>query len=200
MGLSKPQTIGLVVLGIGLLGSFISKSPPAQNPLLTRNNNIDRSNAPDAQVFIISSEDQSKEAIKEINKYRKENGLTPINYSSKVYQLAVLKAKDMNQYNYFQQVNPETGFCSEKAKLNYGIDADEFLLEAIYRYIPQGANMGAETKTLSNATHEWIDYDRGRKDSNFLFNYHLAGAVGCDGNKCVFLALNKSGYRSNCLK
>ena len=72
MGLSKPQTIGLVVLGIGLLGSFISKSPPAQNPLLTRNNNIDRSNAPDAQVFIISSEDQSKEAIKEINKYRKE--------------------------------------------------------------------------------------------------------------------------------
>ena len=56
------------------------------------------------------------------------------------------------------------------------------------------------TKTLSNATHEWIDYDRGRKDSNFLFNYHLAGAVGCDGNKCVFLALNKSGYRSNCLK
>ncbi|MCY7334232.1 MAG: CAP domain-containing protein [Pseudanabaena sp. CAN_BIN31] len=206
MRLSKPQIIGLSIVGVALLASANSKNLlTSPNPLLSRNNSnfVDKSNAPDANLFIVSSEDESKKAINEINRYRKENGKSPINYSTKAYKLAVARAKDMNQYNYFAYTNPQTKLCTDNMKFEYGFQSKEYLSDSIYKYVPVGVNIGiAGTKTLSDATREWIDYLKNQKkefDSNFLFNYHLAGAVGCDGNKCVFLGLNAEGYGKGCI-
>ncbi len=201
MGLSKPQIIGLSILGITLLASATAKnSITTPNPSLSRNNSdfLDKSDAPDANLFIVTSEDESKRAINEINRYRKENGKPPINYSTKAYQLATARAKDMNQYDYFDNTNPKTKLCTDSMKLEYGFNPKEYLSESLYRYIPRSINVGMEqTRTLSDATHEWIEHVKNQsKDfsSNFLFNYHVAGAVGCDRNKCVFLGLNAEGY------
>ncbi|OYQ66050.1 hypothetical protein B9G53_05695 [Pseudanabaena sp. SR411] len=202
MGLSKPQIIGLSVLGAILLASATSKNfLTIPNTSFSRNdsNFVDRNNAPDAKLFIVSSESDSQKAINEINSYRKVNGKSPINYSTKAYQLAMARAKDMNQYNYFDYTNPQTKLCADTMKLEYGFKPQEYLSESLYRYVPRGANIGiAESKTLSDATREWIDYQKNDVNSNFLFNYHLAGAVGCDGNKCVFLGLNGEGYGKGC--
>ena len=202
MGLSKPQIIGLSVLGAILLASATSKNfLTIPNTSFSRNdsNFVDRNNAPDAKLFIASSESDSQKAINEINSYRKVNGKSPINYSTKAYQLAMARAKDMNQYNYFDYTNPQTKLCADTMKLEYGFKPQEYLSESLYRYVPRGANIGiAEPKTLSDATREWIEHQKNEVNSNFLFNYHLAGAVGCDGNKCVFLGLNGEGYGKGC--
>lgn len=206
MGLSKPQIIGLSILGVALLASVTSKNfPNISNASISLNDSdlVDRSNAPDAKLFIVTSESESQKAINEINSYRKANGKSPINYSTKAYQLATARAKDMNQYEYFDSTNPKTKLCTDSMKLEYGFNPKEYLSESIYRYVPRSINVGIEqTRTLSDATREWIELVKNqRKDfsSNFLFNYHLAGAVGCDRNKCVFLGLNAKGYGKGCI-
>jgi len=202
MGLTKPQIIGLSIVGAAIWASASSNnltSMPNFSHSRNGSNFVDKNNAPDAQLFIVTSEDESQKAIKKINSYRKENGKSPINYSTKAYQLALARAKDMNQYNYFDYTNPQTKLCTDIMKLNYGFETKEFLAESIYRYVPIGPNVGTlVAKTLSDATHEWIDYQKGEINSVFLFNYYLAGAVGCDGNKCVFLGLNEEGYGKGC--
>lgn len=205
MGLSKPQVIGFSILGALLLASATSKNfLTTPNTSLSRNdsNFVDRNNAPDAKLFIVSSESDSQKAVNEINSYRKANGKSPINYSTKTYQLAMARAKDMNQNNYFDYTNPQTKICVDTMKLEYAFKPNEYLAEGIFRYVPKAVNAGiTTTKTLSEATREWIeiDYQRGDANSVFLFNYYLAGAIGCDGNKCVFLGLNEEGYGKGCI-
>ena len=202
MSLNKSQIIGLSIIGGVILASANSQNLLTNSNFpLTRNNSnfVDKNNAPDAHLLILTSEDESKKAIAEINSYRKRNGKSPINYSTKAYQLAIARAKDMNQYSYFDYTNPQTKLCTDSMKSGYGFQSKEYLAESIYRYVPIGANLGiSETKTLSSAISEWIDYQKGEVNSAFLFNYYLAGAVGCDGNKCVFLGLNEEGYGKGC--
>ncbi len=203
MGLTKPQIIGLSIVVATLwagasFNNFLTMSNPSRSG--NDSNFADRNNVPDAKLFIVTSEDESKKAINEINIYRKKNGNSPINYSTKAYQLSLARAKDMNQYNYFDSTNPQTKLCADTMKLDYGFKPKEYLSESLFRYVPRDINVGIATKTLSEATREWIEIDHQKRDvnSNFLFNYHLAGAVGCDGNKCVFLGLNEEGFGKGC--
>ncbi|WP_055075276.1 CAP domain-containing protein [Pseudanabaena sp. 'Roaring Creek'] len=161
----------------------------------------EKKNPPDAIVFIAVSEEESKKAIKQINEYRKKNGKPPINYSSKAYNLAMARAKDMNQYNYYDFTNPQTNLCTDKIKEQYGFKPTEYLAESLNKYSAIGVNVRPEAKTLSQVTIEWIDEYIAKRtiDENFLYDKHLAGAVGCDGNKCVFLGLNEEGFGKDCV-
>ena len=202
MSLNQQQVIGLSILGLALFVSYrntITNQITNQNPILSLNqsNTANKDNAPDANIIILSSEDDSKRAIKDINEVRKKSGLAPLNYSAKAYQLATARAKDMNQYNYFDFTNPRTRSCTDTMKLGFGFTKEEFLAESNIRYVPVGPNVGAGVKNVSEVSREWAE-DRALVDPNFLFPQHVAGAVGCDGNKCVFLALNYTGYGKGC--
>ena len=196
MGLSKQQAIGIGILALSLLASTVSNN--TTKPPFSNNQRLaSRDNDPDANLIIISTEDDSKRAIKDINTFRKKSGLSSLNYSTKAYQLATARAKDMNQYNYFNFTNPQTKSCADTMKSGFGFTNEEFLAESNIRYVPVGANVGGSTKTVGEVSKEWLE-DGANADPNFLFPQHVAGAVGCDGNKCVFLALNYSGYGKGC--
>lgn len=196
MGLSTQQTIGLGILGVSIWLSTVSNKT-ANPPLPNNQSLVNRDTSPDAHLIIISTEDDSKRAINDINTFRKKSGLLGINYSTKAYQLATARAKDMNQYNYFDFTNPQTKSCTDTMKSGFGFTNEESLAESNIRYVPIGANIGGSTKTVSEVSREWVE-ESAKTDPNFLFAKHIAGAVGCDGNKCVFLALNYAGYGKGC--
>ncbi len=196
MGLTNQQKIGIGILAVSILATTLGNNK-ANAPLSNNQSLVNKDNAPDANVIIISTEDESKRAINEINTFRKKSGLLGINYSTKAYQLATARAKDMNQYNYFDFTNPQTKSCTDTMKSGFGFTNEESLAESNIRYVPVGANIGGSTKNVSEVSKEWVE-DRANADPNFLFANHVAGAVGCDGNKCVFLALNYSGYGKGC--
>ena len=204
MRLSNPQIIGLVILGISIYTSCAANNniSPRSNLVntssLQSNQSItDKDNAPDASMAILSSEDDSKKAIQSINEVRAKAGKSPLNYSTKAYNLAIARAKDMNKDVYFDFTNPKTKTCTDNMKLGFGFSGEEYLAESIYRYVPVGANLGFTTKSSSEVTKEWVE-ESATTDGNFLYPTHVAGAVGCDANKCVFLALNYSGYGKGC--
>ena len=198
MALTNQQIIGISILGLALYASYQnSKNIPPQSTLRDRNQTLDKNNSPDANVVIVSSENDSKKAIEDINNVRKKSGLNPMNYSTKAYQLATARAKDMNQYSYFDFTNPQTKSCTDNMKTSFGFTNEEFLAESNIRYVPVGLNIGISTKNLSEVSKEWAE-EVARTDPNFLYPQHVAGAVGCDGNKCVFLSLNYSGYGKGC--
>ncbi|WP_055077660.1 CAP domain-containing protein [Pseudanabaena sp. 'Roaring Creek'] len=198
--MTKQQAIAIGILGFVVYISYVNNKDISRPPSLGNGNQsiaVDKNNAPDANVVIFSPEEDSKKAINDINEVRKRSGLTPLNYSTKAYQLATARAKDMNQYNYFDFTNPQTKTCTDNMKLGFGFTSEEFLAESNIRYVPVGANIGASTKNVSEVSREWAE-QMASSDQNFLFPNHVAGAVGCDGNKCVFLALNYSGYGKGC--
>jgi len=204
VSISTQQAIGLSILGGALYASYAMNKPVApqktsENLFPSRNNQnyTDRDNAPDANLIIFSSEEDSKKAIGDINNVRKRSGLTPLNYSAKAYKLATARARDMNQYNYFDFTNPQTKSCTDNMKLEFGFTSQEFLAESNIRYVPIGANIGSANKSLSEVSKKWVE-ENTINDQNFLFPQHVAGAIGCDGNKCVFLALNYAGYGRGC--
>ena len=194
-------------LVVSVLGGFIfagcANIPINTSPLISRNISYvgGKEYAPDAQVFIVNSEDESKKAIQIINQFRKKNKQPPINYSSNVYKIATARAKDMTEYKYYDFTNPQTNLCTEKIKANYGFKPEEYLAESLNNYVAIGVNVRSEAKTLSQVTQEWIDeYEKtNTTDQNFLFDKHVAGAVGCDGSKCVFLGLNAEGFGRECV-
>ncbi len=197
MGLSTQQAIGLGILGFAIYVSAVANKQ-ASPPFSNNQNLANRDNAPDAKVIIVSTENDSKKAINDINLIRKKAGLSPLNYSTKAYQLATARAKDMNQYNYFDFTNPKTKSCTDNMKGSFGFTTEEYLGESNIRYVPIGVtNVGLSTKNLSEVSKEWAE-EALTNDPNLLFPQHVAGAVGCDGNKCVFLALNYSGYGKGC--
>jgi uncharacterized protein YkwD len=202
MALTNQQIIGVGILGLAIYVSYTANKNTSPQSLLDggspRNQSlIDKNNAPDAKVVVISTENDSKQAIQNINEVRKKAGKNPLNYSSKAYNLAIAIAKDMNQYGYFDFTNPKTKTCADNMKLGFGFTNEEYLAQSIYRYVPIGANVGFETKNVSQVAKEWVE-GAISTDQNFLYPQHVAGAVGCDENKCVFLALNYSGYGKGC--
>lgn len=188
MALSNEQTIGLVIL----LGALALST--------ATNNKLDRKtleSLPEAfGVAILSSEDESKKAIQEINQIRKSYGRTPINYSSQVYALALARAKDMNEYGYYDHTNPKTQTCADTMKASYGFDPSDYLAENINTYVAVGGVSSMKLETMSDSIKAWMD-SRGHR-YNLLYSMHLAGAVACDGNKFVFLGLNKKELGKGC--
>ena len=193
--MNNQQIGGLIILGVaGLVAISANKNFTSfQQPTGVRRS-LD--NAPDATVFISTSEVESQKAIELINEHRKKYGKLRLDFSPKTYKLAIARAKDMNQFDYFGSTNPKTKACSDNLKAQFGFSDKEDVVENYIRYVPTGADTGATTKGLTDVVAEWLtDPNSG---SNFIFDHHVAGAVGCDGNKCVFIGLNQSGYRQKC--
>ncbi|ELS32795.1 MULTISPECIES: CAP domain-containing protein [Pseudanabaena] len=183
------ERIGLFILGGAILLAAISS-----------NKQLDRKSLdylPEATgVVIFSSEDESKKAIQEINSIRKAYGKPPINYSSKAYNLAVARAKDMNEYRYYDHTNPKTKTCADTMKFDYGFTSSDYLAENINTYVNTGGGAALSVQTMSDSIKGWMN-SRGHR-YNLLFDMHVAGAVGCDGNKCVFLGLNAEKFGEGC--
>ncbi len=182
------RNIGLAILGISLVAVVALNSKGDRKHLKYM---------PEASgVVILNSEDESKKAIQEINGIRKSYGKPPINYSTKAYNLALARAKDMNQYGYYDHTNPNTKTCADTMKLAYGFGDKDYLAENINTYVNVGGGVSLSMQTMSDSIKAWMN-SRGHR-FNLLYDMHLAGAVACDQNKCVFLGLNSEGFGKGC--
>ena len=65
-----------------------------------------------------------------LNQIRSENGRKKIEWDERAYNLAIARAKDMYERNYFDHVTPE-GECTDDFKKDYGFSNSEFLPENI---------------------------------------------------------------------
>ena len=190
MPVSKEQSTGLWILGGVLLFSVV----------VANNKPLDRktlNSMPEATgVVIFSSESESKKAIEEINQIRQSYGKPPINYSTKAYNLAIARARDMNEYRYYDHMNPKTKTCADTMKLNYGFSSKDYLAENINTYVNVSGSFALSVQTMSDSIKGWMN-SRGHR-YNLLYDMHVAGAVGCEGNKCVFLGLNTERFGEGC--
>ncbi|WP_055075027.1 CAP domain-containing protein [Pseudanabaena sp. 'Roaring Creek'] len=189
MGFRK-ENIGLVILVGSLIAAAVLNSQESD-----RKKSLNY--MPEASgVVIFSSEDESKKAIQEINDLRKAYGKPPINYSTKAYNLALARAKDMNQYGYYDHMNPKTKTCADTMKIDYGFSDKDYLAENINTYVSTGPGMALSVQTMSDSIKGWMN-SRGHR-FNLLYDMHVAGAVACDLNKCVFLGLNSEAFGKGC--
>ena len=142
-----------------------------------------------------SSEDYAIKSIEYINQKRFQNGKTPISHDSRVYELAMARAKDMHEYKYLDHTNPITGTCPYNIKSNFGLTFNENVAENAYLF-------GTETNPVFyNPSHTeiidgWMDSTGHR--INLLSYEHIAGSVACYGGFCVFLGLNHGNYGEGC--
>ncbi|MBW4566859.1 MAG: hypothetical protein KME31_02210 [Tolypothrix carrinoi HA7290-LM1] len=129
-----------------------------------------------------------------INQYKKK----PISFDIKAFELAVARAKDMSQYKYYNHTNPHTGNCSDKMKYQYGFNKEEYLAENLLGYEKYSENIFTriKLKPMTYAVDNWMD-SRGHR-YNLLYEKHIAGAIGCYKDKCVFLGLNHDKFGSGC--
>ena len=139
--------------------------------------------------------DESKKDIDYINNLRVANGVNPIQFDSRVYNLALARVRDMDKYSYLDHTNPQTGTCAYSIKSQFGLNSNEFVAENAYGYFVNGQgeyHSGIET----DAMNSWMT-DRGHK-YNMLYP-HISGAVACSsGGHCVFEGLNHDQFTNAC--
>ncbi len=136
-----------------------------------------------------TSETEAIEAMEYVNKKRSENGKRVIAFDKRVFNLALARAKDMEEYSYLDHTNPQTGECPDSMKGKYGIMHHEFVAENVY-----GASGAAVSP--KEAVDSWMT-SRGHR-YNLLYDDHTAGAVACYGGYCSFLGLNQDNFGSGC--
>jgi len=140
-----------------------------------------------------TSVDESMKDIDYINSIRAANGVNPIKFDNRVYNLALARVNDMDKYGYLDHTNPQTGTCAFSIKSQFGLTSNEYIAENAYGYPSSGRYYsGIET----DAINAWMS-DRGHK-YNMLYP-HIAGAVACSsGGHCVFEGLNHDGFTNAC--
>ncbi|MCV0401004.1 MAG: hypothetical protein K5777_03355 [Nitrosopumilus sp.] len=149
----------------------------------------------EASMPVESSEKYAVESIEYINEKRIQNGKNPIIHDSRVYELAMARAKDMYEYQYLDHTNPITGTCPYNMKSSFGLKSNENVAENAYLF-------GTETNpTLYNPSYTeiingWMQSTGHRM--NLLSYEHVGGSVACYGGFCVFLGLNHGLYGEGC--
>jgi|FLOH01.1.fsa_nt_gi uncharacterized protein YkwD len=142
-----------------------------------------------------SSEEYAIKSIEYVNQKRLQNGKSTITHDSRVYELAMARAKDMHEYQYYDHTNPITGTCPYNMKSEFGLKPNENVAENAYLF-------GTETSpTLYNPSYTeiidgWMDSTGHRM--NLLSYEHVGGSVACYGGFCVFLGLNHGNYGEGC--
>lgn len=143
-----------------------------------------------------NSEKASIATIAEINHVRAKYGRPPIAFDERVFQLATIRVKDMTQYNYYDHVNPKTGTCADSMRSQVGLKPNEYVAENAMNF-GQSLPMGnVQAQPLTDSIDPWM-HSRGHR-YNLLFKNHVAGAVACYNDKCVFLGLNYDRYGEGC--
>jgi uncharacterized protein YkwD len=145
-----------------------------------------------------NSEEESRATLERINQYRKQYGRAKIAFDERAFELANARARDMRQYNYYDHTNPKTGTCADTIKTNFGFSNDEFVAENILGYsdFSEGFFTRFEVKPMTDTVESWLN-SRGHR-YNLLFENHVAGAVGCYKDKCVFLGVNHKQFGKGC--
>jgi uncharacterized protein YkwD len=132
----------------------------------------------------------STDAVAYLNQLREQNNVSPLYFDERLYNLALVRAQDMEQYQYLTYVNPKTGTCANTLKTMYGIGLDENVVENAYGQW-NGYTHGVE----KTAFDTWMT-DPGNR-AQLLGNYS-AGAVACSGGYCAFLGLNHEMSGNEC--
>ncbi|RLI76091.1 hypothetical protein DRO97_01685 [Archaeoglobales archaeon] len=146
-----------------------------------------------------STIEDSKKAIDKINEIRKSYGRNPINFDKRAYNLALARAKDMVENEYFDHVNPKTGECAVSIRFKYGFNSNEYVAENIF-----GKFYGSSYKDYASyssgieeeAIESWMT-SRGHR-YNLLFPNHYAGAMACYHSACVFIGVNHDYFSDRC--
>jgi uncharacterized protein YkwD len=143
-------------------------------------------------IRTITRPSDSIDAVAYLNELRGENGVTPVYFDERLYNLALVRAQDMEQYQYLAYVNPKTGTCANTLKTMYGILMDENVVENAYGQW-NGYTHGIERRAFDS----WMT-EPGNK-AQILGNYS-AGAIACSGGYCSFLGLNHERTGNECQK
>ena len=133
-----------------------------------------------------TSIDDSKASIDYINQLRADAGRKKISFDARVYDLAIGRARDVIEYDYFDHTNPITGTCPDSMKKDYGLKSNEYVAE----------NLGSGYSSEKSAINGWMGSQGHRY--NLLYSTHTAGAVACEKSICVFLGLNNDLFGSGC--
>lgn len=132
----------------------------------------------------------SSDALAYLNQLREQNGKKPLYFDERLYNLSLVRAKDMQQYEYLAYVNPKTGTCANTLKTRYGLSADENVVESAYGQW-NGYTRGIERLAIDS----WMN-EPGNK-IQLLGNYS-AGSVSCSGGYCSFIGLNNDRSGTEC--
>ena len=137
----------------------------------------------------------SQQAISYINKIRANNGIKPINFDKRVFDIALARAKDNYDYGYFDHTNPKTGTCAYTIKSQFGLANNEDVAENLFLEGYVGSPTLSNPQ-LTTAIDSWMS-DFGH-EHNLLFPDHVSGAVACYGGICAFEGLNYEGFGQGC--
>ncbi|MBR9689556.1 MAG: CAP domain-containing protein [Candidatus Altiarchaeota archaeon] len=195
MGESVPAFIIFFVVIAGSIAIFVS----IEN---SKNTDFERGFACSEEVIAdyTTSGNTSKEIIEYINQFRNESGKSILVFDARAYDLAISRANDMVEYEYYAHTNPYTGVCSENVKQDFGFSDGEYISQIIFE-IP-GVNhkslcFSFEQRNATEVVDEWKDQENSR--NNLLYAGHLAGAVGCKLDVCVFIGVNSNRYGNRCI-
>ncbi len=171
--------------------SFESNSEDSDdqsNPSISNDNSFLSS----VSKFFKSEPERKEECMitfDELNLVRKKYDGPQINWDDRAYNLAISRAKDMYERNYFDHVTPE-GKCADDFKKDYGFRNSEFLAENVggMSYYSKGDVAG----DCDEALEGWLN-SRGHR-YNLLYTTHKSGAIGCYYEICVFFGVNNDGF------
>ncbi len=137
-----------------------------------------------------STEEDSVAAIEYLNQIRVQNGAMPIAHNSSLFQLALVRAKDMAGYKYLDYTNPFTGSCADSMRPRYGFGPGEYVVENAY-----GQDGGYVHGIERQAIDSWMT----RPGNRWLLLYpHEAGAIACADGYCSFLGLTPDRLFDGC--
>ena len=132
----------------------------------------------------------STDALAYLNQFREQNGKKPLYFDERLYNLSLVRAQDMQQYEYLAYVNPRTGTCANSLKTRYGLSVDENVVESAYGQW-NGYTRGIEKQAIDS----WI---KEPGNNNQLLGNYSAGSVSCSGGYCSFIGLNYDRTGNEC--
>ena len=134
--------------------------------------------------------------LAEINKIRAQYGRPPLLFDQRLFDLATARVQDMQTYHYYDHVNPQTGTCAYSMKAQFGFNASEYVAENALDYGDEGGVGATLFHPMPESISSWMS-SRGHR-YNLLYARHVAGAVACLNDKCVFLGLNHDRFGEGC--
>ncbi|RPH73267.1 hypothetical protein EHM76_05530, partial [bacterium] len=132
----------------------------------------------------------SSDALAYLNQLRFQNGKKPMYFDERLYNLSLVRARDMQQYEYLAYINPKTGTCANSLKTRYGLSVDDTVVENAYGQW-NGYTRGIE----KHAIDSWMIEPANK---NQLLGNYTAGSVSCSGGYCTFIGLNYGGGGTEC--
>jgi len=127
-------------------------------------------------------------AFEHLNTIREENGLKLLTMDERLQELALYKAKDMYDRDYFDHKDPD-GLCLYSYKQQFNIIEDGFIPDNLFMVDATPDPVDAD---CVEAIDSWMT-SRGHK-YNLLWPIHQKIGLNCYKNYCVFLGLTTGDF------